>query len=133
MTRGPWIRIGAAVVLGWLGTAAYALDDALLVRLDVLDPDLNRVIQTLQPALLAVSVALLLTATVGAWRWARATTASRVRALALPSAGIGLAIATLTLVGDGSRQPSDNELEIARTQGERTARIAAQLKAGADG
>lgn len=35
-----------------------------------------------------------------------------------------------TLAGDGSRQPSENELEIARTQGERTARIAAQLKAG---
>jgi len=38
-----------------------------------------------------------------------------------------------TLAGDGSRQPSENELEIARTQGERTARIAAQLKAGAHG
>ncbi len=35
-----------------------------------------------------------------------------------------------TLAGDGSRQPSENELEIARTQGERTARVAAQLKAG---
>jgi len=35
-----------------------------------------------------------------------------------------------TLVADGSRQPSENELEIARTQGERTARIAAQLQAG---
>ena len=99
MTRGLWIGIGAAVVVGWLGTAVYALDDAVLLRLDVLDPVLNTTIQSRQPVILGVSIALLLSATLGAWLGARATPASRVRALALPAGGIGLAIATLTLVG----------------------------------
>lgn len=99
MTRGPWIGIGAAVVVGWLGTAVYALDNALLLRLDVLDPDLNGRIQSLQPVILGVSVALFLIATVGAWLGTRATTANGIRALAVLATGIGLAIATPALAG----------------------------------
>jgi len=100
MTRAQRFGIITAVLVGWLSTTAYALDDALLLRLDILNPALNGTVQAIQPALLTFGIGLFLGTTLGARALAnRKATSHPFRIVAVPVAGLGLAIATLALVG----------------------------------
>lgn len=91
-----WVGLTALALLGWGGAAAYALDDELLLRLDVLNPSLNALTQAYRPAWLALSAVSLL----GAFAWAWRGTARRIQStMAVPALGIGLAVITMLAVG----------------------------------
>ena len=94
MTR--WIGLIVLALFGWGSAAAFALDDELLLRLDVLDPSLNAVLQSYQSLWLILSVLALLGAIGWAGRRTARSTARRLPApMIVPLVGAVLAMGTI--------------------------------------